>query len=326
MMPVGAVILTPWPTGILAWRPSFLNGLTRAETAEVALLAAGGMLLLLGAVIVTALRRWRQVLTLPAPLEHAIEPVDLLVGLLAGVMLPSLFLSAAQLFADAAAGTGSFATTGETPVPQRTASAPAAAALPSLARSIGQAAGQLATVLVLLMIGARRVPGGLSAWGLGLNRFGRRLATAVLAFIALWPVCAGMLGLTRLFLEHVCGINLPPAHVALLDLQSPEVGVWTKAVIAANAVLLAPLAEELFFRGLFQSAIARWSRSPWIGVAAAGLLFGAMHANVFDTMPTLAVFGAILAYAYARTNSLTLVILIHAVFNGKNVLQALLGA
>jgi len=319
MMPVGAVSLTPWPTGILAWRPAFLTGLTRAETAEVTLFAVGGMLLLLGAVIVTALRRWRQVLTLPAPLEHAIEPVDLLVGLLAGVMLPSLFLSAAQLFADAAAGTGRFATT-------QVASAPAAEALPSLARSIGQAAGQLATVLVLLTIGARRVPGGLSAWGLGLNRFGRRLATAVLAFIALWPVCAGMLGLTRLFLEHVCGINLPPAHVALLDLQSPEVGVWTKAVIAANAVLLAPLAEELFFRGLFQSAIARWSRSPWIGVAAAGLLFGAMHANVFDTMPTLAVFGAILAYTYARTNSLTLVILIHAVFNGKNVLQALLGA
>jgi membrane protease YdiL (CAAX protease family) len=317
MMPVGAVILTPWPTGILAWRPSFLNGLTRAETAEVALLAAGGMLLLLGAVIVTALRRWRQVLTLPAPLEHAIEPVDLLVGLLAGVMLPSLFLTAAQLFADAAAGTGRFAAT-------QVASAPVAEVLPSLARSIGQAAGQLAAVLVLLTIGARRVPGGLSAWGLGLRHFGWRLATAVLAFIALWPVCAGMLLLTRLFLEHVCGINLPPAHVALLDLQSPEVGVWTKAVIAANAVLLAPLAEELFFRGLFQSAIARWSRSPWSGVAAAGLLFGAMHANVFDTMPTLVVFGAILAYTYARTNSLTLVILIHAVFNGKNVLQALL--
>jgi membrane protease YdiL (CAAX protease family) len=317
MMPVGAVSLTPWPTGILAWRPAFFTELSPAAIAEVALLAAGGMLLLLGAVIVTALRRWRQVLTLPAPFEHAIEPVDLLVGLLAGVMLPSLFLSAAQLFADAAAGTGRFATT-------QVASAPAAEVLPSLARSIGQAAGQLATVLVLLMIGARRVPGGLSAWGLGLNRFGWRLATAVLAFIALWPVCAGMLLLTRLFLEHVCGMKLPPAHVALLVLQSPEVGVWTKAVIAANAVLLAPLAEELFFRGLFQSAIARWSRSPWIGVAVSGLLFGAMHASVFDTMPTLAVLGAILAYAYARTNSLTLVILIHAVFNGKNVLQALL--
>lgn len=326
-MPAGAVSLTAWPTGLLAWwRPDLLREINPADAAEIVLLAIGGVLLLAGIAAVTAGRRWRRTLTLPDAPEHTIEPADLLVSLLAVWTLPALFQYVAGLLGGGYEAAASATTQAASAATQAASTpTPGAAGPLRLWLSIGQAAAQLAVALLVLAIGAARVRGGLPGWGLSLQGFGRRLATAILAFVALWPACAALLMLTRLFLEHVWGMDLPPAHTSLLVLQSAEIGIWTKAMIAVNAILLAPLAEELFFRGLLQTAVARWSGSPWIGVAATAVVFGAMHAQFFDTVPALVVFGGILGYAYARTGSLTLVILIHAVFNGKNVLWALLG-
>ena len=94
------------------------------------------------------------------------------------------------------------------------------------------------------------------------------------------------------------------------------------APFLANAVLIvvfAPLIEELTFRGLGYSLLARFG--PAVAIGVTGLLFGAVHGLVIG-LPLLVFFGAGLAWLRYRTGSLYPCILLHAVFNGLALLAA----
>jgi membrane protease YdiL (CAAX protease family) len=94
------------------------------------------------------------------------------------------------------------------------------------------------------------------------------------------------------------------------------------APFLANAVLivlLAPLIEEITFRGLGYSLLERFGPPVAIGVTA--LLFGAVHGLAIG-LPLLVFFGAGLAWLRYRTGSLYPCIVLHALFNGLALLAA----
>ena len=87
------------------------------------------------------------------------------------------------------------------------------------------------------------------------------------------------------------------------------------AAFAANAVVVAgvaPIVEELTFRGLGYSLLERFGR--WRAILLVGLTFGLAHGLV-EALPLLAAFGAGLAYLRSRTHSVYPGIVVHAVFN-----------
>jgi membrane protease YdiL (CAAX protease family) len=92
-----------------------------------------------------------------------------------------------------------------------------------------------------------------------------------------------------------------------------------------NAMILAPLIEELFFRGIVITFL-RSIAGAWPAIIISGVFFGAFHYPLWQFMVPLAVFGMVLGYLYVRTNSLTLVILIHIIFTAKTLLWVALGA
>jgi uncharacterized protein len=96
-------------------------------------------------------------------------------------------------------------------------------------------------------------------------------------------------------------------------------------IIAIATVLLAPAAEELFFRGLLLKSLARLftplqgaGRARVAGVVLAviadGLIFGAAHAEWVQFFG-LATFGVILAAVSYRTGRLGMNMVAHASFN-----------
>jgi len=84
------------------------------------------------------------------------------------------------------------------------------------------------------------------------------------------------------------------------------------------ALLVAPFAEEGLFRGILQPLLIR-RFGPTAGIVLLALAFGAVHANV-GTFVSLAVFSIALSLAVARTGSLWVAVLMHALFNGVNLL------
>jgi len=99
-----------------------------------------------------------------------------------------------------------------------------------------------------------------------------------------------------------------------------ELGVdeSTAALIAVTILVcvVAPIAEEFFFRGYFFGALRNW-RGVWPAAIITGLVFGAIHIGSSDiafTVP-LAFFGFVLCLLYDRTGSLYPCIALHALNN-----------
>ena len=89
-----------------------------------------------------------------------------------------------------------------------------------------------------------------------------------------------------------------------------------RAALAAVAVVLAPLAEELLFRGILYPAIKRggWPRLALWGTS---LLFALIHVNLPTFVPLL-LFALTLTLLYERTGNLLAPLTAHALFNILN--------
>ena len=93
----------------------------------------------------------------------------------------------------------------------------------------------------------------------------------------------------------------------------------TALLLAASALLttvIAPICEEILFRGYIFAALSKWK--GWIpGAILTGVLFGAVHvgsAPVEDLVP-LGVLGFALCFLYRRTGSLYPCIAVHSLNN-----------
>jgi CAAX protease family protein len=88
---------------------------------------------------------------------------------------------------------------------------------------------------------------------------------------------------------------------------------------AANAVVVvgvAPFVEELTYRGLGYSVLARFG--PTAAILLVGIAFGLGH-GLFVALPILTAFGIGLAYLRSRTGSVYPPMVLHAVFNALSL-------
>jgi membrane protease YdiL (CAAX protease family) len=88
------------------------------------------------------------------------------------------------------------------------------------------------------------------------------------------------------------------------------------ACVAILVTVLAPICEEVFFRGFFFRTLRNW-RGPWVAALLTGLVFGAVHAfgSPVGFLVPLAAFGFALCLLYWKTGSLLPCIAVHALNN-----------
>lgn len=96
---------------------------------------------------------------------------------------------------------------------------------------------------------------------------------------------------------------------------------WLVFGLAVSAVAVAPLAEELFYRGFLFTLFRRLGF--WPAAALSSLLFGAAHGAPTLVLP-LAVAGFAFALAFETTKSLVAPTVAHATFNLAALAAALL--
>ena len=78
--------------------------------------------------------------------------------------------------------------------------------------------------------------------------------------------------------------------------------------------LLAPLVEELVFRGAVLRSLLRWNSNHWLGIAISAFLFAAIHMNPAQ-MPHAFLIGLLLGWMYYRTDSIVPGVVYHWVNN-----------
>ena len=177
----------------------------------------------------------------------------------------------------------------------------------------------LLIVLAVFVALPRALP-GLRLWrgAESLRQLAIGCALGIVTWVAISVAAAAVQALLSRF-----GIELGGQQevVSLATQVSPAVAILAIAV-------LAPIAEELFFRGLVFNA---WEREHGTRRALLGsaLLFSAAHIAGGGGIPTLVitfVLGLILGLVYARTRTITTTIGIHAFFNLTTLALLFLGA
>jgi CAAX protease family protein len=149
----------------------------------------------------------------------------------------------------------------------------------------------------------------------GRTGLGRSLLIGLGAAIPAW-IGATLLGaLAAVVLKAIGFSELPGPLDTFLERGDPT-------VILVAFLLVAPAAEEIFFRGVVYNAWER-ERGPWVAVIGSAALFAVIHTNLFALVPIFAL-GVALALLYRSTGSLAATIAMHAGFNAISVVLALL--
>jgi len=181
--------------------------------------------------------------------------------------------------------------------------------------------GSLATIVFVLIIARVTFVRGLKGFGLRLRTLPRDFARAFLTLAAIWPLVMAMMSLTILVMKHFDQSFEVPQHEALeVITESPSLPL--QVLMTVLAVAVAPLVEELMFRGLFQSMIRSYLGRPWLAIAITSALFATIHKN-HEHWPALFVLAMGLGYSYEKSSSLLRPIFMHAMFNGVTILAAL---
>lgn len=89
-------------------------------------------------------------------------------------------------------------------------------------------------------------------------------------------------------------------------------------LMALAAVLVAPLCEEVLFRG-YLYPVAKKFTGAWLAACSSALFFAAAHGNLSALLP-LFLFGLLLVWIYEKTGSLWAPIAVHFCFNGATVI------
>jgi membrane protease YdiL (CAAX protease family) len=164
---------------------------------------------------------------------------------------------------------------------------------------------------------------GLKGFGLDPQSVWRDFAGALAKLLAVWPLVLAILWLTLAVGKLIYGPDFQlEEHEELKVLVNyPQ---WpVKLGVVFLAVVLAPLAEEMLFRGLFQTTFRNLTRRPWIAIIFTSVLFALSHA-IPEHWPALFVLAVGLGYAYEKSGSLLQPIFMHAIFNGAMVTATLL--
>lgn len=114
-------------------------------------------------------------------------------------------------------------------------------------------------------------------------------------------------------------LNVAMEWVALPDLMEDTfMEMADEPLGVVSMALLAPIVEELMFRGAIQGYLMRRCSNAWTGIIVTALVFGAIHMNPQQVVYA-ALLGIIFGWIYYRTRSLLTVIAGHVLNNSVAV-------
>lgn len=170
----------------------------------------------------------------------------------------------------------------------------------------------LGAVVVALHVVRSRGQAPIEAFGLQLRGLAGPMLRSLAVFFAFLPVFVAARVGAQWLLEQIVAGKIDTSQEIVVRLVTTT-SVATVVQIVVAAVFVAPVAEELFFRGLLYGAV-RQRLSAKTAIAAVAMLFGLIHAPLAVALP-MCIFGGLLCYVYEKTARLSVPIVLHMVFN-----------
>lgn len=93
-----------------------------------------------------------------------------------------------------------------------------------------------------------------------------------------------------------------------------------KYIMVVMVVIIAPILEEIIFRGIIMKGMLNGGSKLWVAVLVSSLLFGLVHGNPWQFAGAV-LLGAVFGLVYYKTKTLLLPVLLHAFNNLTAVLM-----
>lgn len=183
---------------------------------------------------------------------------------------------------------------------------------------------QLLAGLACLALAARTFERRTAGFLFGEGGISKHAVVGLIGLLAVYPVCFAATQLSVLVIFFVLPGYEPPQHAVLELLTQSDTPGWVPVLLWVSAVVVAPFAEEVFFRGVCQTGLNHLFRRRMIPVVVVGVCFGLAHADQPQYVAPLIVLGLVLGYVYERTGSMVAPFTLHAMFNLKTMIFATL--
>ena len=215
--------------------------------------------------------------------------------------------------------------------------------------------GELTAIAIIIFLARVHFVRRLKGFGLNVKTVIKDFFVAFVNLLTVWPLITAAIILTMFFGELIWGQEYQMQQHQQLKLITEYSQLPPRILIIVVAVVIAPLLEEMLFRGFFQTTIRsyldarpsnaefrlkpavggsmlhrkvscgdtrRGSGKAWLAIAISSGLFTAIHANT-GHWPALFVLGVCLGYAYEKSGSLFRPIFIHSLFNAASIIATL---
>lgn len=134
-----------------------------------------------------------------------------------------------------------------------------------------------------------------------------------------------LIALPAIFFIHALSFHLLGAEAhpqPLLQFLNDRPEISSRLLLAFTAIVVAPVAEEVIFRGYIYGTARKYA-GRWWALAISAVIFAVIHAHL-PSLGGLLVLAVALTLVYEFTASLWAPILMHALFNSLTVVATLL--
>jgi membrane protease YdiL (CAAX protease family) len=180
---------------------------------------------------------------------------------------------------------------------------------------------EIITIIVMILMAksvfARRIKG----FGLDVKTIPKDFLTAIVNLLTVWPLVAVMVILTLSLGRFIWGQDFQMQRHEQLDTIAIYQQQSLRIIIVFVSVVIAPVFEEMLFRGLFQTMLRSFLQKPWPSILISSALFASIHH--MGHWPALFLLAICMGYAYEKSGSLFRPIFIHALFNGVTIAAVL---
>ena len=200
--------------------------------------------------------------------------------------------------------------------------------------------GSIATIAVIIFLVRAHFARRLKGFGLNIKTIVKDFFVAFVNLLTVWPLVIAAITTTIFFGKLIWGQDYQIQQHQELEILTEYSQLSLRIIIFIVAVVMAPLLEEMLFRGLVQTMlvsrisylVSRVSSDQqpatsdalgaWFAIAISSGLFAIIHANA-GHWPALFVLGVCLGYSYEKSGSLFRPVFIHSLFNAASLIAAL---
>jgi membrane protease YdiL (CAAX protease family) len=185
--------------------------------------------------------------------------------------------------------------------------------------------GAIVTIAAMMFLAHVHFARRLKGFGLNIRTIAKDFFMAFFNLLAVWPLILAAVTVTIYVAKLFTNQDYQMQQHQQLEMITEYPQLPVQIMIIFVAVVIAPLLEEMMFRGFVQTTIRSYintKNSAWPAIAATSVFFAMMHADT-GHWPSLFILGVCLGYSYEKSGSLLRPIFIHFFFNATSIIGTL---